>query len=88
MPALVADDGAVLTQRSRSAEYLTMTPGDTPLLPKDAVDRAHVRALRLPWQTMHPVQPTCASAQLHQRYELGATNEQKNAWIDDAQLVV
>ena len=48
VPTLVADDGAVLTQCLAIMEYLDeMMPESAPLLPKGAVDRAHVRSLAL-----------------------------------------
>jgi maleylpyruvate isomerase len=45
VPALVADSGDVLIQSLAIIEYLDETHRDPPLLPKDPVARAHVRAL-------------------------------------------
>ena len=81
VPTLVADDGAVLTQSLAIMEYLDDAGlGDTPLLPKDPVDRAHVRALALALACdVHPLNNVRVLNYLSG--ELGATNEQKNAWI-------
>jgi maleylpyruvate isomerase len=45
VPALVMDDGAVLTQSVAIIEYLDETHPDPPLLPKAPLARARVRAL-------------------------------------------
>src|SRR5580693_1102540 len=45
VPALVLDDGAVLTQSAAIIEYLDEIPPDPPLLPKAPLARARVRAL-------------------------------------------
>jgi len=45
VPALVMDDGAVLTQSAAIIEYLDETHPDPPLLPKAPLARARVRAL-------------------------------------------
>ena len=45
VPALIADDGAVLTQSLSIIEYLEETRPDPALLPRDSVARARVRAL-------------------------------------------
>ena len=81
VPTLVADDGAVLTQSLVIMEYLDDAGlGDTSLLPKDPVDRAHVRALALALACdVHPLNNVRVLNYLSG--ELGATNEQKNAWI-------
>ena len=44
VPALVLDDGAVLTQSLVICEYLDETHPEPPLLPRDSVARARVRA--------------------------------------------
>ena len=46
-PALVLDDGAVLTQSLAIMEYLEETRPEPPLLPADAEGRARVRGLAL-----------------------------------------
>src|SRR5579862_10055629 len=45
VPALVLDDGAVLTQSAAIIEYLDEVFPEPPLLPKDPVARARVRAM-------------------------------------------
>ncbi len=81
VPSLVADDGAVLTQSLAIMEYLEEAmPGSTRLLPKDPVDRAHVRALALALTAdVHPLNNVRVLNYLTN--ELGVTSDQKNAWI-------
>ena len=81
VPTLVADEGAVLTQSLAIIEYLDeMMPESTPLLPKGTIDRAHVRALALSLVCdTHPLNNVRVLNYLTN--ELGATTEQKNAWI-------
>ena len=81
VPSLVADDGAVLTQSLAIMEYLDEAmPDSTPLLPGGAVDRAHVRALALLLACdVHPLNNVRVLNYLTN--ELGATTDQKNAWI-------
>ena len=45
VPALVLDDGTLLTQSLAIIEYLDETAPEPPLLPKDALGRARVRML-------------------------------------------
>jgi maleylpyruvate isomerase len=45
VPALVLEDGTILTQSLAIIEYLDEVHPNPPLLPKSAVDRAHARAL-------------------------------------------
>lgn len=45
VPALEMDDGVVMTQTPAIIEWLEERYPDTPLLPSDLLDRAHVRAL-------------------------------------------
>ncbi len=47
VPALQLDDGTALTQSLAIIEYLEENYPDTPLLPKQALDRAWVRSLAL-----------------------------------------
>ena len=81
VPSLVADDGAVLTQSLAIMEYLDeMMPNVAPLLPKGALDRAHVRALALSLTCdVHPLNNVRVLNYLTD--VLGATTDQKNAWI-------
>jgi maleylacetoacetate isomerase len=45
VPALIADDGAVLTQSLSIIEYIEETRPNPPLLPRDPLGRARVRSL-------------------------------------------
>src|SRR5499425_9058 len=45
VPALALDDGEVLLQSLAIVEYLEEVYPDPPLLPKDPIGRAHVRAV-------------------------------------------
>ena len=45
VPALITEDGAVLTQSLSIIEYLEETRPNPPLLPRDSVGRARVRSL-------------------------------------------
>ena len=57
VPALVLDDGTVLTQSLAIMEYLEETHPEPALLPKDPVGRARVRALSLIVSAdIHPIQ--------------------------------
>ena len=57
VPALVADDGTVLTQSLAIIEWLEETPPDPALLPGDAVQRAQIRAFAYAIACdIHPVQ--------------------------------
>ncbi|MBY0338428.1 MAG: maleylacetoacetate isomerase [Acetobacteraceae bacterium] len=57
VPALVLDDGAVLTQSLAILEWLEETRPEPPLLPRDPVARARVRAFALAIAAdTHPVQ--------------------------------
>ena len=81
VPSLVADDGAVLTQSLAIMEYVDeRMPNVAPLLPKGALDRAHVRALALLLTCdVHPLNNVRVLNYLTN--ELGVTTDQKNAWI-------
>src|SRR4029077_7768811 len=57
VPALVLDSGEVLTQSLAILEYLEEPHPEPPLLPKDPVGRARVRALSLIVSAdVHPIQ--------------------------------
>jgi maleylacetoacetate isomerase len=57
LPTLQLDDGALLTQSLAIMEYLEETHPSPPLLPKNPVERARVRALALiPACEIHPLQ--------------------------------
>lgn len=57
VPSLLTDDGAVLTQSLAILEWLEETCPQPPLLPKDPVARAHVRAFaQVICCDIHPLQ--------------------------------
>lgn len=59
VPALVMDDGTVLEQSMATIEYLDETHPEPPLMPRDALGRAKVRALaQLVACEIHPLNNT------------------------------
>jgi maleylpyruvate isomerase len=78
VPALQDDKGAVLTQSLAIIEWLEETYPEPRLLPKDALQRARVRAFAqvLACDT-HPVQNLKVLARLRQ---LGFSEEQATGW--------
>src|SRR6201995_4521680 len=77
VPALEADD-AVLTQSLAIIEWLDETHPDPPLLPRDALRRAKVRAFAMALACdTHPVQNLKVLARLRQ---LGLPEEQVTDW--------
>lgn len=79
VPALVLDSGEVLTQSLAILEYLEETHPQPPLLPKDAVGRARVRALALiPTADIHPIQNLRVMGYLREKF--GQTEESAFAW--------
>jgi maleylpyruvate isomerase len=78
VPALEADDGAVLTQSLAIIEWLDETYPDPPLLPKDPLRRAKVRAFAqaLACDT-HPVQNLKVLNRLRQ---LGLAEDKVTEW--------
>ena len=79
VPALVLDDGQVLTQSMAILEYLEETYPTPPILPKDPVGRARVRSLALiPTADIHPIQNLRVMAYLREKYE--QTEESTFAW--------
>lgn len=57
VPSLLTDDGAVLTQSLAILEWLEETRPEPPLLPKDPLARAHVRAFaQVICCDIHPLQ--------------------------------
>lgn len=79
VPALVLDDGAVLTQSLAIMEYLEETHPEPPLLPKDPVGRAQVRALALIVSAdIHPIQNLRVMGYLRDKF--GQTEESAFAW--------
>jgi maleylacetoacetate isomerase len=79
VPALVLDSGEVLTQSLAILEYLEETHPQPPLLPKDPVGRARVRALALiPTADIHPIQNLRVMGYLREKF--GQTEESAFAW--------
>src|SRR3984957_10277607 len=77
VPALEADD-AVLTQSLAIIEWLDETHPEPPLLPRDPLRRAKVRAFAMALAgDVHPVQNLKVLARLR---ELGVHEEQVTAW--------
>jgi maleylacetoacetate isomerase len=79
VPALVTDDGAVLTQSLAIIEYLDETHPQPPLLPADPVARARVRSLALAVACdIHPLNNL--RVLLYLKNTLGVSDEQKDGW--------
>lgn len=79
VPSLVLDDGTVLTQSLAIMEYLEETHPEPPLLPRDPVQRAHVRALSLIVSAdIHPIQNLRVMSYLRQKF--GQTEESAFTW--------
>jgi maleylacetoacetate isomerase len=79
VPALVLDSGEVLTQSLAILEYLEETHPQPPLLPKDPVGRARVRALALiPTADVHPIQNLRVMGYLREKF--GQTEESAFTW--------
>ena len=79
VPTLVLDSGEVLTQSLAILEYLEETHPEPPLLPKDPVGRARVRALALiTTADIHPIQNLRVMAFLRDKF--GQTEESTFAW--------
>jgi maleylpyruvate isomerase len=78
VPALELDDGTVLTQSLAILEYLDETHPAPAFLPKDALERARVRAFALAIACdIHPVQNLGV---LNQVRALGHDDAQVNGW--------
>lgn len=81
LPSLILDDGAVLTQSLAICEYLDEHHPEPPLLPKDAVARAQVRAFaQVIACDIHPLQNLKVLKALE---ALGQTPEETQAWARD-----
>ncbi len=79
VPALVLDSGEVLTQSLAILEYQEETHPEPPLLPRDPVGRARVRALALiPTADVHPIQNLRVMGYLREKF--GQTEESAFAW--------
>ena len=71
VPALVLDDGSVLGQSLAIMEYLDETHPEPPLLPRDPVGRARVRAMAMICACeIHPLQNMRVLAYVRQSYGL------------------
>jgi maleylacetoacetate isomerase/maleylpyruvate isomerase len=80
VPMLVLDDGERLHQSLAIIEYLDETVPEPPLLPRDALGRARVRALAQDIACeIHPLNNTRVLGYL--TGTLGASDEQRTAWI-------
>lgn len=78
VPALEDDAGAVLTQSVAIIEWLDETHPNPPLLPKDSLQRAKVRAFALAIACdTHPVQNLKVLARLR---ELGLAEDKVQDW--------
>ena len=78
VPALENDAGAILTQSLAIVEWLDETYPEPPLLPKDPLRRAKVRAFAMALACdTHPVQNLKVLARLR---ELGLPEEQVTGW--------
>ena len=78
VPTLEGDDGAALTQSLAIIEWLDETHPTPPLLPKDPLRRARVRAFALAIACdIHPVQNLKVLARLRQ---LGLAEEKVTEW--------
>lgn len=81
VPALELDDGRVLTQSLAICEYLDESQPDPPLLPRDPVRRAQVRAFALAIACdIHPVQNLKV---LNRLESLGLDGDARNAWAQE-----
>ena len=79
VPSLITDDGHWLTQSMAIIEYLDETHAETPLLPRDALGRAHVRALaQMVACEIHPLNNLRVLKYLV--HELGVGDEAKTGW--------
>jgi maleylpyruvate isomerase len=78
VPTLENDAGAVLTQSLAIIEWLDETHPEPPLLPKDALQRAKVRAFAMALACdTHPVQNLKVLARLR---EIGLAEEKVTGW--------
>lgn len=86
VPALVLDDGTIITQSMAIMEYLDETcPEPCPLLPKDAAGRARVRSLsHLAVSDAHPLVVPRVRKYLSKNLGLAenATSQWLNHWSD------
>jgi maleylpyruvate isomerase len=80
VPALILDDGTMLSQSLAIIEYLDETYADPPLLPTDALGRARVRMLaQMIACDIHPVNNLRVLTSLRTLY--GAGDDDINGWV-------
>jgi len=78
VPTLQDDRGVILTQSLAIIEWLDETHPEPPLLPKDPLRRAHIRAFAMALACdTHPVQNLKVLARLR---DLGLPDEQVTGW--------
>ena len=81
VPTLVLDDGTVLTQSMAILDWLEETYPEPALLPKNAVDRARIRAAALTIAAdVHPVNNLRVVAQLK---SMGHSQKEIVVWMND-----
>ena len=86
VPALLTDDGAVLTQSPAILEWLEETVPEPPLLPKDPVGRAHVRAFaQVICSDIHPLQNLRVLQYLRKEYgqDQAGVDQWCRKWLGD-----
>ena len=83
VPTLVLDDGTVLTQSMAILEWLEETHPTPPLLPRDPVARAHVRAAaQVVASDIHPVNNLRVTGRLKAMgHDQDAATEWMNHWM-------
>jgi maleylacetoacetate isomerase len=81
VPALVTDEGQVVTQSLAMIEWLDEKYPEPPLMPKDADERWYVRAVsQIIGCEIHPLNNVRVLK--HIKHALGATPEQNQAWYE------
>ncbi|MGE3366528.1 MAG: maleylacetoacetate isomerase [Rhizobiaceae bacterium] len=80
VPALILEDGTMLSQSLAIIEYLDETHPEPPLLPKDPLGRAHVRMLaQMVACEIHPVNNLRILTSLRSLF--GASDDDVNNWF-------
>jgi maleylpyruvate isomerase len=80
VPTLVLEDGAIIRQSLAIIEYLEEIHPTPPLLPRDPLDRAHIRSIALAIACeIHPINNLRVLARL--RGEFGADDAAVNDWF-------
>jgi maleylpyruvate isomerase len=84
VPSLALSDGEILIQSLAIIEYLDETHPNPPLLPKDAIERAHVRAVaQIIACDIHPLNNTSALNYLkgELKHDQAAADAWYTAWV-------